>query len=255
MNDELREVLESLRAAGQVTLSELPRLDGADAETRAAVVALHTWAEQMREKLGAVPQVYDPEFEEETEEDHNLANRLLALEEAVSRGRHLEGPEDPEHILLDETLAESGGSSETLDLDGTAPVIDTRAGTAGTGSKALRSDTNPGLKLVGDPGDETEDAATGDFVPTLEFVKDNAAPVVRRGGRVRLGAVDYGYLAFAWAHLKAKAAGANVTKTGMMLPLLANGCLKAAAGGLGVNIGDGLKIDTNVLKAVWVADP
>lgn len=130
-----------------------------------------------------------------------------------------------------------------------APVADAETGSAGSSTDALRDDTKPGVKLVGNPGDTIEDAVTGDFVPTIEAVKDNATPVVRRGFRARRGAVDYGYLQYEYQHLAALAAGANITKTGLIVPLLSTGCLVGSANGLGINVGDGLEVDSNELKA------
>lgn len=67
------------------------------------------------------------------------------------------------------------------DLSGTAPIVDSEAGTAGTAATALRSDTKPGNKLCGDPGDATDDAAS--VYAGLEYVKKTDG--TRRGQRVK----------------------------------------------------------------------
>ncbi|MFA4944869.1 MAG: hypothetical protein WC789_09245 [Lentisphaeria bacterium] len=226
------EIIERLKAAVQAEPPDTHSVDATPAGV--AVKRQGEWLERLRAQILALPSALAPEPEDQAVQE--LQNRLAQLEHQINGAlQPLSSAVRLPAVLLDETLAEAG---DTL-LDGTAPIISSEAGTAGTGTKALRYDTKPGLQLVGNPGDYTE--AGGDLNPTIEPVI--VAPDTRHGFRVRLGAVDYGYLAAEYAHLAAKAAGANVTKTGLMLPLDSTGCLRGSAGGLTVELGDGLEID------------
>lgn len=157
----------------------------------------------------------------------------------------------------------AGGGWKRLaaaDLADNTGVIASETPAVGATATAKRSDAADGLKLVGNPGDFVEDAATGDFVPTLEFVKDNAAPVVRRGARVRLAAGDTGYadgMKF-YAKLLAATAAGHVTKSGLCVPLddvATTGCLRNASGVLQLQKGDGLEIAANILKVLLATNP
>ena len=132
-------------------------------------------------------------------------------------------------------------------VEDSTPQIDAETGTAGTAVQARRSDGKDGLKLVGNPGDY-EEAVGGNFVPTMEFVKDNADPVVRRGARVRLASITtspdpcYTYQALA-----AVAVAGAVTKSGVALQLASDGCFYDSGSGLDLNLGTGLAIAANAL--------
>lgn len=124
----------------------------------------------------------------------------------------------------------------------TGVILDAEAFAAGILATYMRSDAKPGLRLVGAPGDATDDTAT--LYASLEFVKKT--DLTRRGLRVKLG-TEYPTL--------------EVTADGLHVKLDPLGGIVADAGsGLAISVGDGLEIDANVLKAIptaatWVADP
>lgn len=75
----------------------------------------------------------------------------------------------------------AGGS----DLAGnTSSIVDAETATSGTAATFMRSDAKPGNKLVGAPGDATDDTAT--LYASLEYVKKTDG--TRRGQRARLSA-------------------------------------------------------------------
>jgi hypothetical protein len=148
-------------------------------------------------------------------------------------------------------------------MSGTAPVISSESGTAGTAATALRSDTLPGLQLVGTPGDTVDDTAT--LYPSIEAVKKTAGD--RRGFRVRVGknyddqAQDYPSLEITNAAggasgLRVKYAHGGAIRTnanGLAVPVKADSGLEVdtgATGGLAVKLksGGGISVDGDGLK-------
>jgi len=137
------------------------------------------------------------------------------------------------------------------------PAIVDEIGYAGTGTLYRRNDNIGRLVLVGNPGTVTEPVAGGNFVPTIEAVKDDAAPAVDRGFRARLAVGDPGYADGTKfkAVLEALAAAGHVTKSGLAVPLDPDGFLVGSADGLQGSVGDGLEIVANVLKVLLAANP
>jgi hypothetical protein len=131
-------------------------------------------------------------------------------------------------------------------LSGTPPIISAEAGTAGTATTALRSNTIPGNQLVGSPGDVVDDTAT--LFASLEYVKKTDG--TRRGQRARL----YGSYAATKQPLGLDAAGLygkvsaspgilQVSADGLTVPAPAAG--DTFAGIDGAEISTGLTIDAS----------
>ena len=66
------------------------------------------------------------------------------------------------------------------------PVIDSKAGEAGSNIDYTRDDTEPGLKLVADPAD-----GTAENYATLEFTSDGGSPEQRDGLQVKFDPDDF----------------------------------------------------------------
>lgn len=79
-----------------------------------------------------------------------------------------------------------GAAALSAHAGDSVPVIDAKAGAAGSGADYMREDTEPGLKLVGDPAADTAESNA-----SLEFTSDGGSPETRDGLQVRIDDATY----------------------------------------------------------------
>ncbi len=79
-----------------------------------------------------------------------------------------------------------GAAALSAHAGDSVPVVDSKAGEAGSGADYMREDTQPGLKLVGDPADDTAEGNA-----SLEFTSDGGSPETRDGLQVRIDDATY----------------------------------------------------------------
>ncbi|KAF0156311.1 MAG: hypothetical protein FD189_1116 [Elusimicrobia bacterium] len=125
-------------------------------------------------------------------------------------------------------------SPGSVALSGTAPIISSQAGTAGTAATALRSDTKPGLKLVGAPADGTAAGAE-----TLEFTTSDGGLQVKLGKNYTVGSWDFPSLAVE----------SSAARRGLIVKIPGGGALVVTTNGIELAVGNGLEIDSSAVKA------